>query len=164
MEQATLYLFLFFCRSKDPATDTALVAERDFCTFRDFASSHPEIACIAVSHSSPSHTETWLKEVGGAGKVELLIDESRQTHADWGLGKSGWGHVLSYSSFSSLYALGKEKGIWNRPTESGSRWQAGGNFAVDGSGVVRWAHTPAGAEEEPQWAEAKGTLEKRAKL
>lgn len=72
--------------------------------------------------------------------------------------------MLSYTGLSSVYALGKEKGIWNRPTESGSRWQAGGNFAVDASGSVAWAHTPAGAQEEPQWAEAKGTLEKKAKL
>ncbi|PBP28746.1 hypothetical protein BUE80_DR000275, partial [Diplocarpon rosae] len=30
------------------------------------------------------------------------------------------------------YALGKREGIWNRPTESGSRWQTAGSFAVDG--------------------------------
>lgn len=47
----------------------------------------------------------------------------------------------------SVYKLGKEEGIWNRPTESGSRWQMSGAFAVDGEGVVRWG----GAAELADW-------------
>lgn len=37
-----------------------------------------------------------------------------------------------------MYTLGKGEGIWNRPTESGSRWQTAGSWAVDKGGVVRW--------------------------
>ncbi|MCC5758133.1 hypothetical protein, partial [Klebsiella pneumoniae] len=42
--------------------------------------------------------------------------------------------------FYFLYRLGKDEGVWNRPTESGSRWQTGGAFSVDKEGIVRWAH------------------------
>jgi hypothetical protein len=47
----------------------------------------------------------------------------------------------------SAYRLGKDRGIWNRPTESGSRWQAGGNFAVDAEGVVKWGGVAGRADE-----------------
>lgn len=47
----------------------------------------------------------------------------------------------------SVFRLGREEGIWNRPTESGSRWQESGAFAVDGEGVVRWA----GRAERADW-------------
>ena len=36
---------------------------------------------------------------------------------------------------------------WNRPTESGSRWQTSGSFAVDRNWVVRWG----GAAERADW-------------
>jgi hypothetical protein len=39
---------------------------------------------------------------------------------------------------SNLNKLGKEEGIWNRPTESGNRWQTGGNYGVDKNGIVQW--------------------------
>lgn len=52
----------------------------------------------------------------------------------------------------SLYnavQLGKSEGIWNRTTESGSRWQMSGAFAVDRGGVVRWASVARTASEIP---------------
>jgi len=63
------------------------------------------------------------------------------------MGTSSWMHVLSPASMMSVYRLGKEKGIWNRPTESGSRWQSGGNFAVDGEGFLRWGGVAGRADE-----------------
>lgn len=36
---------------------------------------------------------------------------------------------------------------FNRPTESGSRWQKSGSFAVDKTGVVKWG----GAAERADW-------------
>lgn len=39
---------------------------------------------------------------------------------------------------SNLNKLGKEEGIWNRPIESGNRWQTGGNYGVDKNGIVQW--------------------------
>jgi hypothetical protein len=47
----------------------------------------------------------------------------------------------------SAVSLGKGRGIWNRPTESGSRWQGGGNFAVDGEGIVVWGKIAERADE-----------------
>jgi hypothetical protein len=47
----------------------------------------------------------------------------------------------------NLNKLGKEEGIWNRPTESGNRWQTGGNFGVDEQGTIKWAGKHARADE-----------------
>jgi hypothetical protein len=82
-----------------------------------------------------------VKSVGGAGDsnpITVIVDENREVYAKWGLGNSGWMHVLSPSSMVSVYKLGKSKNIWNRPTESGSRWQQAGSWGVDGGGVVKW--------------------------
>jgi hypothetical protein len=54
----------------------------------------------------------------------------------------------------SAYRLGKEKGIWNRPTESGSRWQSGGNYGVDSEGVVRWGSVNGRADEVGKFEDA----------
>ena len=43
--------------------------------------------------------------------------------------------------------MGKSEGIWNRPTESGTRWQTSGSWAVDGSGIVRWGGAAKAADE-----------------
>lgn len=54
-----------------------------------------------------------------------------------------------------MYKLGKSEGIWNRPTESGNRWQTSGSWAVDGMGVVRWGGAAKAADEIPDF---KGAL------
>ena len=43
---------------------------------------------------------------------------------------------------------------WNRPTESGSRWQTSGSFAVDRNGVVRWGGPAGRADFIPDFEEA----------
>jgi hypothetical protein len=68
-------------------------------------------------------------------------------------------HVLSPASMMSVYRLGKERGIWNRPTESGSRWQSGGNFAVDGEGLVRWGGVAGRADEVVEFGEIVKALD-----
>lgn len=75
------------------------------------------------------------------------MDEEREVYAAWGLGVSGFGHVLSPSGLYAVWKLGREEGIWNRPTESGSRWQTAGGFGVDAEGVVRWGRAAEGSEE-----------------
>lgn len=72
--------------------------------------------------------------------VRVIVDEERRIYGAWGLGVSSVGHVLSPSGMASVLSLGWSEGIWNRPTESGSRWQMAGDFAVDKEGVVRWVH------------------------
>ncbi len=46
-----------------------------------------------------------------------------------------------------MYKTGKEEGIWNKPTESGNRWQTAGSFAVDKEGLVQWGKRASTADE-----------------
>ena len=62
----------------------------------------------------------------------------------------------------SVYRLGKEEGIWIRPTESGSRWQMSGAFGVDKKGVVRWGGRAQQADWIPDFREAVTVLESNA--
>jgi hypothetical protein len=100
--------------------------------------------------------------VGGPGEgpnpVTVLDDPDREIYAKWGMGITSWMHVLSPSSMMSAYRLGKDQGIWNRPTESGSRWQSGGNFAVDGEGVVKWGKVSGRADEVIDFTEVVEVL------
>jgi hypothetical protein len=66
-----------------------------------------------------------------------------------GLGLTGTWHALSPGVIYSAFRMGLDEGVWNRPTESGSRWQKSGAFAVDADGVVRWMHVGATANELP---------------
>lgn len=133
-------------------------AEDTFVSMRALAAQNPSIHFVAVSHSSASATETWLKGVGGAGEaanpITVIVDEGRKVYAKWGLGSSGWMHVLSPASMVSVYKLGKAKNIWNRPTESGSRWQQAGSWGVDGGGIVRWGGPAQRADDVADLEEA----------
>jgi len=80
------------------------------------------------------------------------VDDSRRTHAAWGLGTSSAWHVLNPLSMASVVRLGRGEGIWNRPTSSGSRWQTAGSFAVDGQGFVRWGHVGGSADDAGVYA------------
>jgi len=133
-------------------------AEATFLNLRATAAQHPNVKFIAVSHSDQSSTGKWLVAVGGPGDepnpVRVVVDLDRQIYAKWGLGTSSFWHVLKPSSLMAAYNLGKQKGIWNRPTESGSRWQTSGSWAVDGEGVVRWGRIAQNADEVPDFDEA----------
>jgi hypothetical protein len=77
----------------------------------------------------------------------MIVDDQRALYAAWGLGASSIAHVLDPRAMYGALQTGRQDGIWNRPTQSGSRWQTAGSFAVDGSGVVRWAQVSARADE-----------------
>lgn len=117
-----------------------------------------EINFVALSHSNQDSTNKWLDAIGGAGQVQVLIDPERQTYAKWGLGVSSFWHVLSPWSLWSVYKTGKEDKIWNRPTESGNRWQTAGSFAVDSSGTVKWGKKADSAEDIPDFSQAVSAL------
>lgn len=53
-----------------------------------------------------------------------------------------------------MYKLGKGEGIWNRGTESGTRWQTSGSFAIDKEGMVRWVEVARSADEIADFEEA----------
>lgn len=88
----------------------------------------------------------------------MLVDEGRDMYAQWGLGLSSAWHVFNPVALYSVYSLGKEEGIWNKPTESGSRWQTSGSFAVDEAGIVTWLHISKSADHLPDFGEALKSL------
>ena len=133
--------------SSGTVTDSFSDAEKTFITTRKIAGAHPEVKIIAVSHSDQPATDKWLEAVGGAGKVEVLVDAERTTFGKWGLGLSGWWQVINPWSMIKLVQMGRQEGIWNRPTESGSRWQTAGTFAVDERGTVTFAKVATQADD-----------------
>lgn len=84
----------------------------------------------------------------------MISDPTRVLHNAWGLGTSSFWHVLNPWSLGAVVKLRREEGIWNRETESGSRWQMGGVFAVDGGGVVRDVQVAEAADQIGDFAKA----------
>ncbi|KAJ6534652.1 hypothetical protein DFH09DRAFT_1249969 [Mycena vulgaris] len=137
-------------------------AEKTFKALRATAAHTPEIRFVAVSHSDQGSTERWVDVVGGREMVEIIVDADRDAFAQWGPGLSSLGHFMSPAGLWAAYRLGKDDGIWNRPTESGNRWQMSGSFAVDSEGTVRWGGPMRRADEIPNFQEAVESL--KAKL
>lgn len=77
--------------------------------------------------------------VGGAGQVEVIVDDKRGIFAVYGLSYSSIWAVLNPWSLKAAFDMGKE-GFDVRPTESGSRWQTAGLFAADASGSLTYSH------------------------
>lgn len=130
---------------------------------RTAASQHHDINFVAISHSDQQSTEKWVEairkdEESLTDSVSVIVDTEREIYARWGLGVVSWGHVLSFNGLQEIYKLGKERGIWNRPTESGSRWQSSGYWAIDEHGFVRWGGPAARADEVINISEAIGAL------
>lgn len=154
------------CPCKPPSTfqlqqltASPQVAEKTLLSLRALASTQPSINFIAISHSSPSSTQKWTDSLGGADKVQVIVDEERDLYAEWGLGVSSAWHVLNPWSMFSVYTLGKKEGIWNKPTESGSRWQTSGSWAVDGEGFVRWGGVAKAADDVSDFGDAVMAVE-----
>ncbi|KAI1337769.1 hypothetical protein F5Y15DRAFT_417561 [Xylariaceae sp. FL0016] len=129
-------------------------AEKTFKTMTKLSTRHPELHFVAVSHSSPEATEHWVVSVGGLWDVAIVIDEQRDLYAQYGLGVSNSWHVLSPLTLYRTLQLGKQENIWNRPTESGNRWQTSGAFAIDEAGVVRWRRVARSADDDFKFDEA----------
>jgi hypothetical protein len=129
-------------------------AEKTFQELRNYANKNKDVNFIAVSHSDEQSTEKWLASVGGAGDTQVIVESNREIYAKWGLGTSSAWHVLNPWSMYEVYKLGKKEGIWNKPTESGTRWQTSGSFAVDGKGAVTWSKVAKAADEIPDFKDA----------
>ncbi|KAI1246882.1 hypothetical protein MGN70_010767 [Eutypa lata] len=149
-DKPTLIVFLRHCGCP--------FAEKTFRALTALSTAHKEVHFVAVSHSSPEATERWVVQVGGNWDVSVVVDYERELYAQWGLGVSSTWHVLNPMSLYRTIRLGKDEGIWNRTTESGTRWQTSGAFAVDADGVVRWAKVAATADDLPDLHEALGAL------
>jgi hypothetical protein len=117
---------------------------------------------VAVSHSDQASTDNWLAALPEPEKnkqpnLEIIVDAERELYGAWGLGISGFWHVLG--SIPSVSKLDKEDGIKVRNTESGNRWQTAGNFAVDKKGVVKWSRTDERADDMPDFKEGISALQ-----
>jgi hypothetical protein len=135
-----------------------IVAEKTFKQLTQLSSENPQVSFVAVSHSDQEATDRWVVLVGGEWNVNVIVDAERKLYAQWGLGVSSTWHVLNPWSIYKSYRMAKDEKIWNKPTESGSRWQIAGSFAVGGDGVVRWVHVAKSADDMPDFKEALMTL------
>jgi hypothetical protein len=146
-------------------------AEKTFLNLREIAKDNKDLDFIAVSHSDEAATQTWLKSLPQAdsepSNLRVVVDDKVEIYAAWGLGVSGYAHALSPWSLYNVWKLGREENIWNRPTESGSRWQTAGTFAVDAEGIVRWGGPALRADDIPDLESAVSSVKgdgKEAKL
>ncbi len=95
--------------------------------------------------------------------LRIVVDDKIEIYAAWGLGTASFAHTLSPWSMYSVWKLGRTEGIWNRPTESGSRWQTAGTYAVDGDGIVRWSAPAQRADDIPDLEAAVRSVENETK-
>ncbi|KAI1772441.1 hypothetical protein F4818DRAFT_425911 [Hypoxylon cercidicola] len=133
-------------------------AEKTFKNLTALSMRYKDVHFVAVSHSSAEATERWVVEVGGNWEVQVVVDFERELYAQWGLGVSNTWHVLSPLTLYKTLQLGKSEGIWNRPTESGNRWQTSGAFAITTEGQVIWAKVAASADDLPDFDAALTSL------
>ncbi|KAF2019004.1 hypothetical protein BU24DRAFT_418588 [Aaosphaeria arxii CBS 175.79] len=114
-------------------------SEKLFLALRSLSNRHPGIHFIAISHCTPAATDAWVKKLGGAWNVDVVVDQTRELYALWGLGISNWGHLLHPRNGYNQVLLGRKEGVWGSPVgDGGCRWQTGGVYAVDEKGVVQW--------------------------
>ncbi|KAH6661122.1 hypothetical protein BKA67DRAFT_550237 [Truncatella angustata] len=150
-DKPTLVVFLRHCGCP--------FAEKTFKKLTKISSMYQDVLhCVAVSHSEPESTERWVVQVGGNWEVQVVVDHEREMYAQWGMGISNTWHVLGPMTLYKTFQLGKQENVWNRPTESGNRWQTSGAFAVDKDGTVRWAKIATSAADMPDLDAALGTL------
>ena len=163
------------------------VAQKTFLTLRALANKYPNIACIAVSHSSAAATQKWVDLLGGAWTVQVVIDEDRAVYSAWGL---GLGSVWSVLNPNTQIQGWKEKGWLGQAvaqsisrtgtaakgvpayqtggtgvidaegptTVMGNKWQTSGAWAVDGSGKVAWGRRADRADDVLDLEEAVKAL------
>lgn len=91
--------------------------------------------------------------------MKVIVDSDRTIYGQWGLGISSFWHVLNPMGLWNVYQTGKRDNIWNRPTESGTRWQTSGSFAVDKEGILRWGQAAPSADWIPDFEEAVRAVE-----
>jgi hypothetical protein len=131
---------------------------------RKQAEENKDVHCVAVSHSDKTSTDKWVESVGGAGDVVVVVDADRKIYGQYGLGVASFWHVLNPWSLGAVFTMAKEEKIKNRPTESGTRWQTSGVYAVDSSGVVRYSHPSATTDDLGDLEAAVQSVRSTAKM
>ena len=136
-----------------------IVAEKLFVRLRVLANRHTSIHFIAISHCTPDATAEWVKRIGGAWNVDVIVDQERDLYALWGLGISTWGHVLHPRNGFNQVMLRKNEGVWGQQVGEGAcRWQLGGSYAVDTRGVVTWGGPMESVDEAIRFEDGVKTL------
>ncbi|RKF54951.1 putative thioredoxin-like protein [Erysiphe neolycopersici] len=134
-------------------------AEKTFILLRNLANKYPNISCIAISHCSSQATEKWIKDLGGAWAVQIIIDQEREIYAHWGLGVSTTYHLMNPWTQIAARKLGTEERIWARDVdESANRWVIGGAWSTSNLGSVQWGGANATADDIPKFEEAVKSL------
>lgn len=131
-------------------------AEKTMRDLGQFATEHPDIHCIAVSHGTPEETQRWCDGVERCESIDLVHDPGRELYAQWGLGLTPLAHWLGVQSLSGVAKLASQ-GIRNRHP-SGTRWQSAGAFGIDTNGEVVWRHIPANAADLADFDDAGNAL------
>lgn len=113
--------------------------------------------------------------MGGAWKVQVIIDEDRAIYAAWGLGLSSVWYYFNPTTQTAAWkekgwlgstvatSIGRKMGMTNNGgmdlgaaatsegegpgTIMGNKWQQGGAFAVDERGTVLWGGKAERADE-----------------
>ena len=97
-----------------------------------------------LSFSSPAHAELWRRESGVA--FPILFDRDRTVYRAYGLERSSL-RSLSLRTLA-YYARALARGDRIR-TGRGDPLQLGGDFIVDASGIVRYAHASRDPVDRP---------------
>ncbi|KAI5359227.1 Putative alkyl hydroperoxide reductase subunit C/ Thiol specific antioxidant [Septoria linicola] len=130
-------------------------AEKTYLRLREAAKTHRDIDFVAVSHSGQDSTDKWVKSIPQYGSepsnLRLVVDDKKEAYAAYGLGISSWLHVLSPASMMNVFSLARKEGISNRPTESGTRWQTSGTYAIGEDGKVKWGGPASRADDVPDF-------------
>ncbi|KAL7626929.1 hypothetical protein AAE478_003703 [Parahypoxylon ruwenzoriense] len=133
-------------------------AEQTFKDLTALSTRHKDVHFVAISHSSPEVTERWVVQNGGNWNVSVVVDYERELYTQWGLGISTTWQVWNPRIVYKTLRLSKDENIWNRTTESGTRWQTSGAFSIDTDSVIRWAKVAASPDDLPDLDAALSAL------
>lgn len=119
---------------------------------------------MIVQHAEKAVTDVWFSRIGGdtfgdKSRVQVIPDPSRDVYAAWGVGNLTVTGLLSPKALYNLISLAISERIMNTRTGEGSwRWQNSAGFAVDGNGVVKWAHVADHAGDVTEYDSAAKAL------
>jgi len=89
----------------------------------------------------------------------VIVDEEREVYASWGLGVSTTYHLLNPWTQIAFRKLGTNEGLFYREVDpSGNRWQVGGTWTTDETGMIRWGGVSKTADDVLDLVEACRSL------
>jgi hypothetical protein len=117
------------------------------------AASNVEV--LLVAFEPEERVRFFLEDVDFAWPV--IVDESRDLYRAYGLERGGWRQVWLSRRTLGHYAGAFVRGrIPRRPT--GDTLQLGGDFLIDGEGIVRFAHSSVEPADRPSVSEIRAAI------